>query len=372
MVYYFENEELKFPYYVIIFAFLNFNLFCSYFMFIPFVYPALWIYLCVYSKKHNKKIICKKNVIMLFVTLLVPFILGYIYHFAPGIYNIFNSDALEALKDAAEKSYNTLSNGLVTYGYIYINYYSNFLLFIPLTIWHIIRSIKEKKLLSFDIIFLLFLVLFIGLLVVGIQFGKVSPYYTMKNYYILWLVLIYINFKQLMNLFEEHKIITYALVIVYILAIIFNLAFRYDPLGKEDKNPNENITNVVEIFGINKTIIVDRPLDLNLKEIEILKYAKENLDFENNDVEVMGNSEQLMWTYDLLKYINYDTLFEKYTYGQTRFEVKAQTAFQKIGKVDYMIYFNASKYYNKYKDIVFENSKIIYENEAGGIIKYNK
>lgn len=110
MIYYFEEEELKFSYYLIIFALLNFGIFCSYYLFVPFVYSALWIYFCAYSHKKEGKIVCKKNAIMLGITLLLPFFLGFIYHLMPNIYNIFNLDAQEALKRSLEYSSNILNN----------------------------------------------------------------------------------------------------------------------------------------------------------------------------------------------------------------------------------------------------------------------
>ena len=77
------------------------------------------------------------------------------------------------------------------------------MIFIPLVIYYIYQKKKEKKLLSFDTIFLVCLLLFIGLLTLGVKFEKVSEYFLMKNYYALWLVLIYINFKALMYIFEK-------------------------------------------------------------------------------------------------------------------------------------------------------------------------
>ena len=365
MVYYFENGEFKFSYYVVLFAFLNFELFCSYYMFVPFTYPALWIYFCIYSKKNYNKILCKKNITLLGVTLLIPFVLGYIYHLAPGIYNILNMNVQDAMSNAANRTSYISGKGFAAYGYIYVNFYSNLILLIY-------KKIREKRFISFDVIEFIFLVLFIVLLLVGIKFDKVSPYYTMKNYYALSMLVFYMNFRGLMYIYEKSNKIPFIIVTGYILLIIFNLIFIKAPLGKGPYNDYENVFNFVEIYGVNKTIIVDRKEDYNLKEIEIMKYAKSNLDFENSQIEIMGDSEQLLWGYDLLRYVNYDELFETYTYGQTRLALKAMMVYQKIGKVDYIIYFNKSYYYNLLRDRVFENGEIIFRNEAGGIIKYNK
>ncbi len=37
-----------------------------------------------------------------------------------------------------------------------------------------------------------------------------------------------------------------------------------------------------------------------------------------------------------------------------------------------MIYFTKSEFYEKTKETLFENAEKIYENEAGGILKYNR
>lgn len=370
MVYYFENGEFKFPYYVIIFALLNFELFCSYYMFVPFAYSALWIYFCIYSKKHNKKILIRNNILLLAITLLIPFGLGYIYHLAPGIYNIFKMDTAEALENAADRTAFLAGSGFTAYGYIYVNFYSNFILLLPLSIYYLYKKVKEKNLITFDVILTLFLVLFIELLIFGLLFEKVSVYYIMKNYYALWIFMLYMNFRGMMYIYERNKKIPFIIVTGYILLIVFNLIFTHAPLGKGPLNENENIFNFVEIYGVNKTIIVDREEDYNLKEIEILKYVRDNLDLENSKIEFMGDSEQLLWEYALLKYVNYDELFDVCFHGQTRLAIKAMTAHEKIGKVDYMVYFNKSYYFNQAKDKVFENGEIIFENEAGGIIEY--
>lgn len=373
MIYYYENEELKFPFVVTIFALLNFGLFCSYYMFVPFAYSALWIYFCIDSKKKNKKIICKSNVILLTVTLLIPFALGYLYHLAPGLYNIFNTSFKGALAYTASHTSNLLNNTFPSYGYIYVNFYSNTILLIPLIVYYLSKKLEEKKLISFDTMVLTFLVIFILILIFGAIIEKVSIYFIMKNYYGLWLMLIFMNFMGLMYLYEKNKKIPFILVGIYVLIIMLNLIFIDAPLGKGPLNENENITNVVEIFGVNKTILLDREVDYNKDELEILKYAKENLDFENSKIEIIGDPEQLFWEYSLLRYINEEDFTKnKSIDGQTKLTLKAMKAYQKIGKVDYMIYLNRSYYFNLSKDKIIGSGELIYENDAGGIIKYNK
>ena len=88
LVYYHNNDIFNSKYFVILMALLNFGLFSAYFMFVPFMYPALWIYFCIQNYCKTKKIVTKELIILLMVTLLIPFILGYIYHLAPKIYSV--------------------------------------------------------------------------------------------------------------------------------------------------------------------------------------------------------------------------------------------------------------------------------------------
>ena len=83
IIYLIGKDAINKNWYIIILFLLNFGLFCSYYMFVPFVYPSEWIYLCIISYKKDKKILTKSNIFILTITLLVPFFLGYIYHLAP-------------------------------------------------------------------------------------------------------------------------------------------------------------------------------------------------------------------------------------------------------------------------------------------------
>lgn len=309
MIYYFEKEELKFGYILIMLALLNFGLFCSYYMFIPFTYSALWIYFCIHSYREKRKIICKNNIIILSVTLLVPFVLGYIYHFAPGIYSIFNNYVEDALEISARYSSNILNNSFSLEGYTYVNYYSNIILFVPLIIYYVIKKYKNKELHSFDIILTAFLLIFIGILIIGNKFGKVSEYFIMKNYFALWIVLIYMSFISLMYIFEKDKKITYTIIIAYTGFIILCTVLINMPVTGD--NQNESIINPAEIFEANKYIIAKRPKDYEKEEIDILKYAKENINFEEEKTEIIGAEEQIYWAYSLLKYAKNDEEIEE-------------------------------------------------------------
>lgn len=185
MVHYFKVAELKTIYTVIIFALLNFGVFSAYYMFVPFLYPALWLYFCIHSYEKDKSIFTKKNILLLVTTLLIPFFLGIIYFIIPGIYGVIIKSAIDA-ETLLKYSSNLVGRGLATYGYIYVNLYSNMLLLLPMAIYFIVKKWKENK---FAIMNMIFCIAFIELMLVGFLFGKVSIYYLSKNYFALWFIL---------------------------------------------------------------------------------------------------------------------------------------------------------------------------------------
>lgn len=127
IIYLIGKDAINKSSYIIILFLLNFGLFCSYFMFVQFVYPAEWIYLCIVSYQKDKKILTKSNIFTLTITLLVPFFLGYIYHLAPSIYQVLIKDnALDG--DVLATSKGIIDSGFNVGGYIYTNLYSNFIL----------------------------------------------------------------------------------------------------------------------------------------------------------------------------------------------------------------------------------------------------
>ena len=206
MVYYFKNNELKTGYIVLMFLLLNFGLFSAYYMFVPFVYSALWIYFCMHSYEKDKTIFSKKNILLLVSTLLVPFFLGYIYHIAPQIYGVIINSNLNP-DTMFNFSSHLIDKGLSVYGYIYVNLYSNLILLLPIPIYLIIKKWKENK---FAIMNMIFCIGFIEILLFGFLIDKVSIYYLSKNYFALWFILFYLNYKGLVEIYKKNKKLPFA------------------------------------------------------------------------------------------------------------------------------------------------------------------
>lgn len=370
LVYYYDNKLLEFPYLVTLLALLNFGLFFAYYMLIPFVYAALWIHFCISNYSDTKKIVTKKLVILLVITLLIPFILGYIYHLAPKLYAVVINKTVDVENVMNYSSY-IVNEGLAVNGYIYINVYSNMLLLLPLTIYLFIKKVKDKEYKNDFFIFLLvlFVIIFIEILLIGNTFEKVSMYYISKNYFALWIILAFINYKALITIYDKNRWLSRLLIYIYIFLMIISTIFLNVKVEYRAKNIDENLISVMEIFGANKTILFNKPREYTQEELEILRYVRDNLDY-NSKIEVIADENAYYWQYVLLRYINKEEFLREKSAGQRELKTKLVRLEEKINKVDYMVYFNRSEKYNELKDKLFENSEIIYENSAGGILKY--
>ena len=176
--------------------------------------------------------------------------------------------------------------------------------------------------------------------------------------------------NSLIEMYEKHKKIPFGILGLYISLILINLIFFDTKLDKKELNYNESPITVVEVFGVNKTILKSRKTDLYREELEIIKYFQDNISYENK-VEVIGDSEQIFWEYVLTRYINNKE--DLYTgKGQRGLELKYLNAQYDIEDADYIIYFSRTEYYKYLENKILNAGEIIFQNEFGGIVKCNK
>ena len=364
----YQNEEIGFKQNLLVFFLLNFGLFNSYYMFVPYVYSALWIYFCITEYKRQKKLFTLKTAIMLLVTLLIPFFLGYIYCIATSMYRVIisrklNGADVEVLNKFLNESEGTLK-GLAAYGNIYVNIFSNLILLIPFSIYAVIKGLKQNKAV---IMMTIFDVLFIEILLFGKLQGKVSSYYLSKNYFSLWLLMFYLTAIGIIISYEKHPSIPLISVAGYTVIVMLSVLFIRPTVSFGEADPTENALQVADVYAFNKDILVNSEVDLTREEIDIIKYARDNVPIDKT-MEVLGRPEQVFWEYVMLRRIDNDT--KKYS-GQRLLEVKYIKAITKFGKVNYMIYFKNNTFYNVLEPYLFKyDNEIIFENNSGGIIKY--
>ena len=348
-----KEDKIKMSYNLIILFLLNFGLFCSYYMFVPFVYPAEWIYLCIYSYKKDKKIICKNNILMLTITLLVPFLLGYIYHMEPNIYKILINKTINT-DEILDIPIRLMESGFNTFGYIYTNLYSNFILLAPLALYVVIRKFKENKFLS---ILFIFNVLYIVVLLVGRALDKVSYYYLSKNYFTLWIIMFILNFRGLMYIFEKQENISVMLVTLYVgILIIYLVSVPTIMRNDEVVTSRENAFTVMDIYGANKDIIKNRSSDFLHTEIDLLKYANNKYDLADDYI-IVGDVEQIHWTYVFLQNIQENEVTKKKS-GQNKIDYTYLETKNMLKDSKYIICFTRTSQYRRRREAIQNIEKL--------------
>lgn len=327
-------------------------MFFSYYLFVPVVYGALLLYYILQFKKQTGKIINKDMIWFTILTLIAPFCIGMIYHVLPGI---ISTEQVQVQKLVQVE------------GYIYRNLLSNFVLLIPFTLYYFYDKIVEKNLSHIDI-FTLLLIMYMLALYIGTIFFNISTYYFFKNYFVMWLVAWYLSFKGIAKLCENKKkcgkYISTIFIVTYIAILIYSFFNVNVEINKKKFNPDEKITDVMDIYGINKTVTFKVDEEFTQEEMKLLEFAKENMKLENKNTLLLANQRQEFWIWTILKYrykdnLNYVTS-EKYI---NRWNKK---------EYEYLIYFTKSTNYIKYKDIVdFKDAEVLYKNNSGSILKNN-
>lgn len=325
---------------------LCFELFFSYYLFAPPVYASIFIYYIFYFHRKTGKWLNKEMILYTLLTLVIPTIVGFLYHVLPGMLST---------------SQIQVGSVIQVEGYIYRNLYSNVLLFIPFMIYYLI---KQKKL-QFDVISSIVFIMYMCVLYISIFKLNISTYYFFKTYFVLWQFVIYLFFRGLCYIVEEKKgkVLACSYVSIYILLMIISFFTSDVQITKDTFNKNEKITDVMDIYGINKTVLTKVEIDFTKEELEILEYINKNsLQLKDNNTLIIGNQRQEYWFYALLEYKFKDNL----NYATTINHIKSWNK----GDYEYLVYFNRSDYYEMYKnDLEVEGNKVIFENDSGAIIK---
>lgn len=342
-----EEAKLNTWYVIPTIFLLCFELFFSYYLFVPPIYGAIFIYYLFYFHKQKGKWINSKLITYSIITLIVPVVIGFCYHVLPGL---------------LQENQIQVGKVIQTEGYIYRNLFSNVLLFIPFMLYYLA---KEKKI-QFDIISIILWILYMCVLYISVFKLNISTYYFFKTYFVLWQFAIYLTFKGICYLVEEKKygkILASAYIGFYILLMIHSFLTSNVPVIKDTFNKNEKITDVMDIFGINKTVLLRVGTDYTVEELEILNYVKENnIELKNNNALILADQRQEFWFWAILKY-QFKTNLE---YATTKDHIKLWNN----DGYEYLIYFNRSKYYKSYKDALdLKDTEVIFKNNSGAIIK---
>ena len=340
----YAKKEYNKNFIIILLSLLTFGLFCCYYLFVPIVYLSMFIYIIVLYKK--EKNINKKDMIkFIVITLVIPFILGFIHFILGRFINISN------IKEATTSQ-----------GSNYKNLISNFILIIPFILhgYSILRKNKKNIvsiifIITITIVFVCFCLMF---------FKFMSSYYFYKFYYILWLLSWYLVYFSLISLLKNHKSITYGLVITYISLFLlmfteidYKLMVQINDLG--DISSYKDLLNIYDNsyydFNNDGNVILDSN---EMRGVEYFINNKEKMINEDNEIALIGSYWEKRWFESLT-----DTI-PQLNYNGSVLDYYINIEFNDWENDDskYLIVLN----YESAKDEIdgYQKYNIIYENES--------
>ena len=319
---------------------LNTAIMLTYNLFAPIIYLAEFIYFIYQTRMNKEKIFSKKIILTILIILIIPGIIGVSFFILPRIMgNIVLENQQQLWID----------------GYIYINYWSNMLIFIPFTLYYIVKEAKENKI-NMEIITFFVICLFMILFYLGLALGYISTYYFMKLYYLLNILLLVLLFKSLCIIIDKGKIgkiISSTYVAIYSILLIGNLIFVN--VGAYDfQYEKENIGKIFDIYNTNKGIMKYVQNIFTDDRMEALEYIYDNKLIQGQNLLYLGDYVdnfifKMFFTYENREGIDKPNIEE---------HIKKWNE----GKYEYLVIFLKNTYLEYYSSVLkLQNSKILFE-----------
>lgn len=253
---------------------LTFGLMFTYYILVPPVFIALFLYELKDFKKNKLKVI--KNILIIF---LVPCIAGITFFLLPGFLDSYNN-----LNPIVH-----MGSSQAQLGYIFVNYYSMFWIFVPFNILYLVDKIRKKQI-DFMVISFIVMILYIIIALI-LQFnGLLARYYTMKPYYLLWLVMLIITAKTIFEILDKQIETTYKVLVcivffIYVLGVIYSILSGRCHLKIFEKE-KETSASMFNIYKINRTIALHENFDMIYiaKELKLLEEVTRDF---NNETKIL-------------------------------------------------------------------------------------
>ena len=337
----------------IILFILNTGIMLTYNLLAPIIYLAEFIYFIYEILNKKEKIFTKNNFVILLTVFIIPGLIGLSFFILPRIFeNIVLKNQQQLWID----------------GYIYINYWSNIIIFVPFVIYYIAKCIKQNKL-NVETITLISIIIFIAILFMGLKMGYVSVYYCMKPYFVLNALILCVFFKALCNIVDtskKEKIFSIIFVNAYTVLLILNLLLvKVDPYGF--RNNDEGINKMFDIYNSNKSIMNLIQESFTDDRMEALQYIDDNNLIENQNLLYLGDYIdnflfKLFFTYENREGIDKNNILEHIEKWNN-------------GEYEYLVIFYKKYFIKAYYDkagLDLKNCKTIFESENCVIYEYVK
>ena len=343
-----SKENINKYYKLILLFLLNFGLMFTYYFFAPVVYLAEFLQIIIKIKKNKQKIISLENVIEIFFTVILPGIFGILYFIVFQLIKFGKNPITQYSAIFAMK------------GDIYHGLIIDMLLFLLLSIYYIIYSLKNKK---YDIEnkMLILSIVFSFILFIGMSLQKVSEYYNYKSYYMLWIFIIVVGFNAIEVMMQKNKKIIISICsVLYLIGILSSMLL------------NQKLF-IFDIYRENGYQIKENNQIITVKELDVLDYYNKNINVSKKDDETYmcynwkNISGRSIWIYAITK--------NPYNFIDIEYGELTSNLEQYIeGEKKYAVIFKKEYYgdFDKIDTYIEENNlKILFRNEAGIVLEKN-
>lgn len=272
-------EKINNKYKNILLFFLTFGLMFTYYILVPPIFIAVFIneWFSLGKEKEIKNKSISKFIINNIAIFLIPSIMGLTYFVFPGLIDPVNNfmPTTNMASNQAQK------------GYIFVNYYSMFIIFIPYGIYYLINKIRIKEIDGVCTVFVC-TILYVIFSIILEKNGIIARYYCMKPYYLLWLVMIVITGVSICNIQNNknrkiYKILSEGIIIIYMIGAIL-ITIKGPVFAKVFEREKETIKSMYNIFPLNRGILLNetfKPLYTS-EELKILKATIKQYDINKN------------------------------------------------------------------------------------------
>lgn len=346
-----ENNELVcWEKYLYLFL-LNFAALFSYYSLMPPVFLAMAVYFISKWVKNKEKIFSKEHIIFVLFAFIIPALCCLQFHFLVRFVSVGSGTA-------------SIKKQVTTEGFIYKGIYANFIFQLPFIVFYLYKKIKEKK---FNYTTLLFVSTFLYIAGTSVLmiFKIISQYAFFKTYYIFGMLIYYMfveGFLQLLKEEKAFKISAICMMYFFIAMVIVVLVFG-NATFKKGFIEHEGPKNAFDILQTNKYIMKNVAMDYNQPKLKMLKYVYDNIDYQNDDITLVGNERE-------------NALFGA-VLDIPRVEPKqVRKNFMKWlndEKFEYLIVFykTNNKNFKAEDDLIYKNATEIFKTSEGVILKKN-
>lgn len=335
-----DNFDKKIIFKIVVLFLICFAAFYSYYLFVPAIYLAVGIY---YIYLWRKGILSFKNTLLYgFITLIIPFIIGFSYFFI----TLFQDIGVEYV------------SFIINYpGFCYDNI-TPIYLFAIVTGYLGFKIYRDKQAREFNFLnYSLYIVtIYIAIFLVLYIFKRAELYYFYKLFFVYWLLLLLYFGKRI----GKYRKYLYGIIP---LVLVVNIVVYLYPLSRF-----ASIFSATNIYTYNARTFIDMRIIFDGDDLELLEKSIEYRDIciNNGRFPLIGNSRKNIWYYSITEAIpviwpgdvNIDILYH--------YRVPNIKAWEYAGSEYPCLVYD---YDNGVIDIDKDKYQVLYENKAGVIIK---